>query len=171
MESARQRVRAAAAAKKKQLERTGGESTPPSAPRPVGKVGAKRKGDGRDDRQGKKVAPTPGDTSSRRPSPPRTAHGAGKGLMTSSGPIVQGSVRRLLTHKDYAVEVTESILKDDEMDPLAEQGVDEIKASGLFDLTRVSFVFTFWCPNHFCALTLSCPLLLPGHGSHEGPVT
>ena len=157
MESTKQRIRAAAAAKKKQQEKAGGESTPPSAPRPVGKVTAKRKPDGREDSPGKKAAPTPGDKSSRRPSPPRPVHGAGKGPMTSSGPISQGSVRRLLTHKDYAVEVTESILKDEEMDPCAEQTIDEIKASGLFDLTRVSLAFYFGARTIFYTLTLSCP--------------
>ncbi|XP_075650538.1 uncharacterized protein LOC142621111 isoform X1 [Castanea sativa] len=136
MESARQRVRAATATKKKEQEKVRGELTPSSAPKLVGRTGAKRKPDGKDDRPGKKVATTPGDKSSKRPSPPRFVHGVGKGPMTSSGPITQGSVRRLLTHKDYVVEVTESILKDEEMDPYAEQAIDEIGASDLFDLTR-----------------------------------
>ena len=39
--------------------------------------------------------------------------------MTSTSPITQGSVHRLLTDKEQAVEVIESIIKDTDMDPCA----------------------------------------------------
>ena len=39
--------------------------------------------------------------------PPKSGHGARKGVMTSSDPIVEGP-RYLLMHKDYAVKEVES---------------------------------------------------------------
>ena len=41
--------------------------------------------------------------------------------MKMSGPITQELDRRLLTHKDYAVEMVESIIKDKDVDPYAEE--------------------------------------------------
>ena len=68
--------------------------------------------------------------------------------MTSTGPVTQGSVCHLLTHKDHAIEVMKSIIKDMNMDPCAEQTTKELGASGLFDLSRVhlfhSFLFSFF---------------------------
>ena len=42
---------------------------------------------------------------------------ANKGLITTPSPVTQDSVRRLLTHKDYAVEMLESIIKNKDTDP------------------------------------------------------
>ena len=54
--------------------------------------------------------------------------------MTTSSPVTQGLDPRLLTHKDNVVEVIESIIKDKDVDPYAEQMMEELGASGLFDL-------------------------------------
>ena len=64
--------------------------------------------------------------------------------MTTSGPVVQDPDRHLLTHKDYALEMVESIIRDKDVDPCAEQGTDELGASGLFDLARVCFFLCFF---------------------------
>ena len=64
--------------------------------------------------------------------------------MTTSGPVIMEIDRRLLTHKDYAVKMMESIIKDQDIDPYAEQGTEELWLSGLFDLARVHPFLTFF---------------------------
>ena len=59
--------------------------------------------------------------------------------MTSTSPIVEGP-RRLLTHKDYAVKEVGSFAKPTNVKPCAELGTEELGASTLFDLTRVSLL-------------------------------
>ncbi|XP_050241960.1 uncharacterized protein LOC126690888 [Quercus robur] len=56
--------------------------------------------------------------------------------MMTLDPVTQGSDRHLLTHKDYAMEVIESIIKDKDVDPYAEQATEKLGASGLFNLAR-----------------------------------
>ena len=51
-----------------------------------------------------------------------------------SGLVTQGSDCRLLTHKEYAVEMIESIIKDTDVDPYAKHMTEELGVSGLFDL-------------------------------------
>ena len=84
------------------------------------------------------------------PTPPKTGHSIGKGLMTSSGPVAQGLDHRFLTHKDYAIEMVGSIIRDKDVDACAEQGTNELGASGLFDLAQVRFplrlTFLLTCP-------------------------
>ena len=101
MESAKQRVRDAATHKKeeKKAKDTKGGTSP--SPKTVSMV-SKRKPDGKEDRPSKKAAVTPGDVSLKRKSPLKPSHDAGKGVMTSSGPVIEGP-RCLLTHKDYAI--------------------------------------------------------------------
>ena len=70
---------------------------------------------------------------------PETGHSVGKGLMTSSSPIAQGSDCHLLMHKDYAIEMVGSIIRDKDVDPYAKEGTDKLGALGFFDLTRVRF--------------------------------
>ena len=80
MESAKQRIRAAAArqkAEKKALE-AGGEVSSTSK---ASTKQAKRKPDGSDRRPAKKATVTPGSLKEKSPSKP--SHGVGKGLMTS----------------------------------------------------------------------------------------
>ena len=115
-----------------------------SAPKAVSKGSAKRKGNGKDNHQSKKVSITPGEKLPKKPSPLKPKHGAGKGLMTTSSPITQDPNRRLLTYKDYALEMVKSIIKDKDVDPCVEQGTDDLGASGLFDLAQVCFFLCFF---------------------------
>ena len=87
MESAKQRIRAAAARQKaeKQAQEAGGEAS--STPK-VPTEQAKRKPDGSDRRPAKKAVITPGFLKEK--SPPKPNHGVGKGLMTSQGPVAEG---------------------------------------------------------------------------------
>ena len=57
--------------------------------------------------------------------------------MTWKGPVALGAIRRILTHKDYAVEMVNSIIKETDLDPCADQTTEDLGASGLFDLSRV----------------------------------
>ena len=137
-------MRATATRKKEEENREKGkEGTSSSAPKAVGKGAPKTKADEKDDRPSKKLSVTPREKQPKRPSPPKSSHGTGKGLMTSTGPVPQGT-RCLLTHKGYAVEMVESIIKETDVDPCAKQEMEDLGASGLFDLFRVSFL-----PNQF----------------------
>ena len=66
------------------------------------------------------------------------------------GPVAQGAVCRLLTHKDHAIEMVDSVIKKTDLDPCANQTTEDLMASGLFDLFRVcSFsqtILHFICP-------------------------
>lgn len=108
---------------------------------------SKWKVDGKDDRPSKKMSITPGEGLPKKPSPPK--HRAGKGLITTSGLVIQETDYCLLTHKDYTVEIMESIIKDKDVDPCAKQGTEELGSSGLFDLAQVhpfsiSFYLSFF---------------------------
>ena len=135
MESAKQRVKAAAARQKeeKRANEAGGETS--STPKAVTKQ-AKRKPDGSDGRPAKKAAVTPGDGAAREKSSLKLSHGAGKGVMTSLGLINEGPYR-LLTHKDYAVGEVKSFIKPTDIEPCDLLGTEDLGASALFDLTRV----------------------------------
>ena len=140
MAAARQRVRAAVACKKEEEKTKVEESS--SAPKAIGKGAAKRKADGKDERQSKKASVTSEEKLPKKPLPPK--HEAGKGLMTTPSPVTQDSERRLLTHKDYVVEMLESIIKDKDADPCVGQATSELGDSGLYDLARVSIFHSFF---------------------------
>ena len=133
MESTKQRIRAAAARQKaeKKAQEVGGEAS--STPKVLTRQ-AKRKPDGSDRRPAKKAAVTP--DSVKEKSPPKPSHGAGKGAMTSLGPVNEGPYR-LLTHKDYAVEEVKSFVKPVDIEPCNQLGTEDLGASALFYLTRV----------------------------------
>ena len=133
MESAKQRIRAAAARQKaeKKAQEVGGEAS--STPK-VLTWQAKRKPDGSDRRPAKKAAVTP--SSVKEKSPPKPSHGAGKGAMTSLGPVNEGPCR-LLTHKDYAIKEVKSFVKPADIKPYDQLGTEDLGASALFDLTSV----------------------------------
>ena len=122
MESAKQRVRATAARKKEEKKAKETEGGPSSTPKTVSKV-SKRKPDGKDNRP-------------KRKSPLKSSHGVGKGVMTSSGPVIEGP-RCLLTHKDYAVEEVGSFIKPTDIGPCDLLGTEDLGTSSLFDLARV----------------------------------
>lgn len=69
--------------------------------------------------------------------------------MTGKGPIAQGVIRCLLTHKEHAVEVVESIIKEMDLDPCAEQTIEDLGSLGLFSLSRVCFLFSDYVPVLF----------------------
>ena len=80
-------------------------STPKAVP---SKAAPKRKINAKDERPAKKVTgPSIGadrrDQQQKSPPPPR--HGVGKGLMTAYGPVVPSSIQRLVSHKEYTVEM------------------------------------------------------------------
>ena len=145
MESAKQRIRAAAARQKaeKKAQEAGGEAS--STPK-VPTRQAKRKPDGSDRRPAKKAAVTPGFMKEKSPSKPN--HGVGKGLMTSLGPVIE-SPCRLLTHRDYAVEEVRSFVKSAGIEPCDQQETEDLGASALFDLARV-------CLLPLVEMALSC---------------
>ena len=114
------------------------------APKIVGKGTSKRKSEGKDNHPLKKGLGTPAsDKQSKQPLPPKLDHKVGKGLMTATGPVTQVIVRRLLTHKEHVVEMVESIIKETDLDPYAEQMTKDLGASGLFDLARVFFLILY----------------------------
>ena len=134
MDAAKQRVSVAAGRKKEEEKKTKGtEGNSSSVPKAVHKGSAKRKIDGDSDRLPKKATVTPGDANSKK-SPPNSGLGTGKGMMTSTGPVIKGP-RRLLTHKDYAVEEVKALIKPTDVDPCAELGMEKLVASTLFNLT------------------------------------
>lgn len=107
-----------AAASRKQKEQ-GGSSA--SASKIVAKGTLKRKSDVKDVRLSKKgIGPTISDKQLKHPSLPKIGHGVGKGLMTGKALIVQGAIHRLLTHKDHAIEMVGSIIKEMDLDPCAD---------------------------------------------------
>ena len=117
MEAMRQKalVRAAATSKKKKEK----DEASLSAPKDDTKVTSKRKSKGKDYHPLKKGSVIPAGDKPKKSSPLEPSHGAGKGLMTSTSPVTQGTVCRLLTHNEHAIEVMESIIKDINMDPCA----------------------------------------------------
>ena len=76
-----------------------------SAPKGVTKGSSKRKSEGKDDRPPKKIPALPAGDKPKKSLPSKPSHEVGKSLMTATGPIIQGTVRRLLTHKEHAVEM------------------------------------------------------------------
>ena len=95
-----------------------------------------------DDRPSKKASITPRVKLPKKPSPSK--HEASKGLMTTPGLVTPDSERHLLTHKDYAIEMLESIIKDKDTDPCVSQATGELGDSGLFNLARVSIFHSFF---------------------------
>ena len=138
MKAARQRVRVATTHKKEE-ERKAKEGASSLAPKAVAKGSAKRKANGKNDRPPKKAAITLGDEHLKKKSPPKSSRGAGKGVMTSSGPVIEGP-HRLLTHKDYAIEGVESLIKPTDIEPCDQLGTKDLGASALFDLTWVGLL-------------------------------
>ena len=160
MEAAKQRVRATTARKKekeRKAKETKGVSS--SAPKTISKV-LKRKPDGRDNRPSKKVAVTPKDVPPKK-SPLKSSQGAGKGVMTSSSPVIEGP-HCLLTHKDYAVEEVESFIKLTNIGPYDQLGTEDLGTSTLFDLARVCLLPQVkLVPSLSSALTDACIFFRP----------
>ena len=135
MESARQRVRAAAARKKEEKKAKEAEGGPSSTPKTVTKA-SKRKPNGSDDGLSEKVAVTTRDVSPKGKSLLKPSHGASKGVMTSSSPVIVGLCCPM-THKDSTVGEVRSFIKPTDIGPCDLLGTEDLRASALFDLTRV----------------------------------
>ena len=139
MDAAKQRIRAAAARKNKEKLAKELEEGNSSVPKFVNKV-SKRKLEGDDDCPSKRTAVTPGDASPKRKSSLKPSHGAGKGVMTSSSPVLEGPCC-LLTHKGYAVGEVGSFVKPTDLEPCDLVGTKDLGASALFDITRVCLLY------------------------------
>ena len=111
------------------------------APKGVSKGSSKRKSEEKDDRPLKKGPVILVGDKQKKSSPPKPSHRVGKGLMTVTGLVTQGTVRRLLTHKEHVIEMIESIIKETDLDLCVEQMIEELGASSLFDLSRVRHFF------------------------------
>ena len=118
-------MRATAARRKEEMEK-GKEGASSSASKVVEKGAPKRKADGKDDCLPKKVSVALRDKLPKKSSPPKPSHRVGEGLMTTSGPVTQGSIHHFLTHKEHAVKMIESIIKDTDVDPYAKQMSEEL---------------------------------------------
>ena len=118
MEAARQKalVRAAIAQRKEEEKAKEKKGASSLAPKAICKGAPKRKADGKDDHPSKKVSVTFEEKLPKISSPPKPKHGVGKGLMTTSGPVTQEPDHLLLTHKDYAIEMMESVINDKDVD-------------------------------------------------------
>ena len=108
-----------------------------SAPKSVSKA-SKRKSDGDDIRPSKKTVAIPGDASSKGKSSLKPSHGAGKGVMTSSGPILEGS-GCFLTQKAYIVGEVGSFVKPTDLEPCDLVGTEDLGVSAFFDIILVLF--------------------------------
>ena len=135
MDAAKQRIRAAIARKKEERLAKGTEEGNLSVPKSVSKV-SKRKPDGDDDRPSKRTVVTPGDASPKGKSSLKPSHGAGKGVMTSSGLVIEVPCC-LLTHKGYAIEEVGSFVKPTDLEPGDLVGIEYLGVSALFYITRV----------------------------------
>ena len=69
-------------------------------------------------------------------------------------------------HKEYVVEMVESIIKETDLDPCAEQTTKDLGALGLFDLSRVrSFPKLF---SILLFIHLLRVVFILGVGAHKG---
>ena len=136
MDVAKQRIRAVAAHKKEERLAKGTEEGNSLTPK-----SSKRKYDRDDARPSKKTVVIPGDASPKGKSSLKPSHGAGKGVMNSSGPVLEG-LSCLLTHKAYAVGEVDSFVKSTDLEPCDLVGTEDLGASTLFDITKVCFLFT-----------------------------
>ena len=139
MDVAKQRIRAAVARKKGERLAKGTEEGNSSAPKSISKA-SKRKSDGDDARPSKKTVVILGDASPKGKSSLKPSHGAGKGVMTSSGPVLEGPCS-LLTHKGYAVGEVGSFVKPTDLEPCDLVGTEDLGALALFDITKVRFLY------------------------------
>ena len=139
MDIAKQRIRAAAARKKEERLMKGTEEGDSSTPKFISKA-PKRIADGDGTRPSKKTVTILGDASPKGKSALKPSHGAGKGAMTSSGPVLEGP-SCLLTHKAYAVGEVGSFVKPTDLESCDLVGTEDLGVSALFDITRVCLFF------------------------------
>ena len=149
MDVAKQKIRAAAARKKEERLTKGAEEGDSSAPKTVSKA-TKRKADGDGTRPSKKTVTIPGDTSPKGKSALKPSHGVGMGVMTSSGPVLEGP-SYLLTHKAYAVGEVGYFVKPMDLEPCDLVGTEDLGRQPFFILpgyvsfllAQFGFIFLF----------------------------
>jgi len=80
--------------------------------------------------------------------------------VTVQGPIASGPIQRLVSHKEYVVEMVNLIIKDMDMDECGEHATEDFGVFGFFDLVRVSICqfASFFCPLYFLLYYNRCPL-------------
>ena len=139
MDAAKQKIRAAVARKKEERLVKETEKGNSLIPKFITKV-LKRKPDGDDDRPSKRATVIPSNASSKGKSSLKPSHGAGKGVMTSSGPILEEPCC-LLTYKGYAVGEVGSFVKLTDLEPYDLVRTEDLRASALFDITRECFLY------------------------------
>ena len=147
MDVAKQRIRAVAARKKEERLAKGTEEGNSSIPKSVNKV-SKRKTDRDDNRPSKKTVETLGDASLKGKSSLKPSHGAGKGVMTSSSPVLEGPCC-LLTHKGYVIEEVGSFVKPTDLESCDLVETEDLGASALFDIIRVCLLLL----DQFCFIS------------------
>ena len=162
MDVAKQRIREAAARKKEERLTKGAKEGDSSAPKTVNKA-SKRKAVGDGVCPSKKTVTIPGNASPKEKSALKPSHGAGKGAMTSSGPVLEGP-SCLLTHKAYAVGEVGSFMKPTDIEPCDLVGMEDLGASALFDIIRecllstsLVWVYLLFCLTNVCALLFVRP--------------
>lgn len=57
--------------------------------------------------------------------------------MTGKGLVASDPIRRMETHKDYAIEMINSIIKETDLDSCGEHTLEDLWDFGLYDLSRV----------------------------------
>ena len=72
--------------------------------------------------------------------------------MSAQGPINFGLIQRLVSHREYAVEMVNSIIKDTDLDKCGEHATKDLGVSSFFDLARISIHRVYF---HFFLLFLS----------------
>ncbi|KAL0010241.1 hypothetical protein SO802_005349 [Lithocarpus litseifolius] len=68
--------------------------------------------------------------------PKLLCHGMGKDLMTSQGPVAPSTIPLLLRHKQHAIEMVQSIIKDADLDKCSEHETKSLGEVGLFNLRK-----------------------------------
>lgn len=67
--------------------------------------------------------------------------------------------------KEYAFEMVDSIIKETDLDPCADQTTEDLRASGLFDMSRVCLLYVLMC---YLSILLLTGVLILGVGAYEG---
>ena len=57
--------------------------------------------------------------------------------MIGKGPVISDPIQRLVMHKEYVVEMFNSIIKEMDLDPCGELTTEDLRDSSLYDLSRV----------------------------------
>ena len=87
--------------------------------------------------------------------------------MSAQGPIIFGLIQRLVSHREYAVEMVNSIIKDTDLDKCGEHATKDLGVSSFFDLARISIHRVYFHFFSFISLHYNHCLFV-GNGKDEG---